>query len=80
MGVCLDADPRECRRILANDSVQWSTVCDGQMWLSPILQKTGLCYLPDNILVDAQGKIIAHTLNYQQMTNKLRELLEKPSP
>lgn len=80
VGVCLDADPRECRRILANDSVQWSTVCDGQMWLSPILQKTGLCYLPDNILVDAQGKIIAHTLNYQQMTNKLRELLEKPSP
>jgi hypothetical protein len=46
------------------------------MWETPILQKTGLTYLPDNIVIDQQGKIIARTLNYQKMTDKLKELLE----
>ncbi len=76
LSVCLDADIKECRRILAKDSVKWSTVCDGQMWEAPILQKTGMSYLPDNILVDAKGKILAHNLNYSKMSDKLRELLE----
>ena len=76
ISVCLDANLKECQRIVGRDSIKWSTVCDGQMWETPILQKTGLTYLPDNIVIDQQGKIIARTLNYQKMTDKLKELLE----
>ena len=76
ISVCLDANLKECQRIVGRDSIKWSTVCDGQMWETPILQKTGLTYLPDNIVTDSQGKIIAHGLNYQKMTDKLKELLE----
>lgn len=76
ISVCLDANLKECKRIINRDSIRWSTVCDGQMWETPILQKTGLTYLPDNIVIDQQGKIIARTLNYQKMTDKLKELLE----
>lgn len=76
ISVCLDADQKECKRIATRDSIKWSNVCDGQMWETPILQKTGLTYLPDNIVIDAQGKIIARNLNYQKMTDKLKELLE----
>jgi hypothetical protein len=76
ISVCLDANLKECQRIIGRDSIKWSTVCDGQMWETPILQKTGLTYLPDNIVADAQGKIIARRLNYQKMTDKLKELLE----
>lgn len=76
ISVCLDANLKECKRIVGRDSIKWSTVCDGQMWETPILQKTGLTYLPDNIVIDQQGKIIARTLTYQKMTDKLKELLE----
>ena len=76
ISVCLDANLKECKRIVGRDSIKWSTVCDGQMWETPILQKTGLTYLPDNIVINQQGKIIARTLNYQKMTEKLKELLE----
>ena len=76
LSVCLDGNVRECKRVLSRDSLKWSTVCDGTMWENPILQKTGLTYIPDNILIDSRGNIIAHTLNYQKMTDKLKELLE----
>lgn len=76
LSVCIDADVKECRRIISRDSVRWSTVCDGNMWETPILQKTGLTFLPDNIVIDQKGNIIAHTLNYQKLSDKLKELLE----
>jgi len=76
LSVCIDADQKECRRILSKDSVKWSTICDGNMWETPLLQKTGISYLPDNLVIDSQGKILAHNLNYQKMSEKLKELLE----
>lgn len=80
LSVCIDASARDCRNYLRRDSIRWSTVCDGRMWESPILQKTGLNNLPDNIITDSKGVIIDHTLNYQSLSKKLAELLDdKPS-
>ena len=73
ISICVDANINECKRIATRDSVPWSTVCDGNMWNSPVLKKTGLSYVPDNIVTDRQGKILGHTLNYGQ----LRILLDK---
>ena len=42
----------------------------------PILQKIGMTSLPDNIIVDAQGKILARTLNYQELNKKIEELIK----
>ena len=30
--VSIDANAKDCRRILNRDSIKWSTICDGQMW------------------------------------------------
>ncbi|MBR6841446.1 MAG: AhpC/TSA family protein [Prevotella sp.] len=76
LSVCVDANEKECKRILNRDSIMWSNVCDGRLWESPILQKTGLSNMPDNILTDSKGKIIAHSLNYQKLSKKISELLE----
>jgi hypothetical protein len=76
LSVCVDAHEKECKRILNRDSIMWSNVCDGRLWESPILQKTGLSNMPDNILTDSKGKIIAHSLNYQKLSKKISELLE----
>ena len=76
LGISIDGCVKDCRQIVERDSIKWSTVCDGRMWEMPILQKIGLTYLPDNIVVDAQGKILARTLNYQELNKKIEELIK----
>ena len=77
LSVCLDADAKDCRRRVNRDSVKWSTICDGRMWDTPVLRQIGLSYVPDNIITDAHGKIIAHSLNNNDLNNKIEELLKK---
>ena len=76
LSISIDGSVKDCKKIIERDSIKWSTVCDGKMWDTPVLQKIGLSYLPDNIVIDAQGKIIARTLSYQDLKNKIEELIE----
>ena len=59
MSICLDGNPAECKSKIEHDSLIWPTVCDGRMWTMPIVETLGLDAVPDNILVDRSGKIIA---------------------
>jgi hypothetical protein len=77
LSICLDADVKVCRQKVVRDSVKWTTVCDGRMWDTPILRQTGLSYLPDNIITDNQGKIVAHSLNNSDLISKIENLLPK---
>ena len=77
VGICLDADTKACRRKMERDSVKWSTICDGRMWDTPALRATGLSNVPDNIITDSQGKIIAHSLSNGDLISKIEELLPK---
>ena len=75
--VCLDADTKKCQRILDRDSIKWSTVCDGRIWDSPVLESIGLSNIPDNIITDSQGKIIAFSLNNSELFSKIESLMPK---
>lgn len=77
VSICIDGDPKRCRRDLAHDSLKWSTVCDGQMWQSPLLRQLGISYVPANYIVDKDGRIIDRDLNPQELENKIKELLKK---
>ena len=59
MSICIDGNPAECQSRIENDSLMWPTVCDGQMWNMPIVKKLGINAIPDNILIDRSGKILA---------------------
>ena len=59
MSICLDGNPAECKSRVDYDSLMWPTVCDGQMWSMPVVRKLGIQSIPDNILVDRSGKILA---------------------
>ena len=74
--VSMDADVKDCRRILERDSIKWSTICDGRFWESPIIQKTGLSHLPDNLVFDSQGKVVDHSMNYQTMLETFDKMIE----
>jgi hypothetical protein len=60
--------------------VKWSIVNDGKMWESPLVQKLGLSFVPDNIMTDSKGKVIAHTLRINELQDKARPLLDEKSP
>ena len=58
------------------DSITWCNICDERMWETPALTKLGLFNLPDNILADSQGKIIAHSLSASELNKKIKEILK----
>ena len=76
LGISIDGSVKDCQKIVDRDSIKWSTVCDGKMWETPVLQKVGLTYLPDNVVIDGQGKIVARSLNYPELNKKIEELIE----
>ena len=74
---CLDASVKDCQKRMDQDSITWSNVCDGRMWQSPALIRLGLNKVPDNIVTDSQGKIIAHSLPSNEFRKKIEELIDK---
>jgi peroxiredoxin len=76
VGICIDASKRDCRNYLKHDSVGWSTICDEQMLESPLLAKLGMMSVPDNIIIDTSGRIIARGLNPNDMRERLEKLLK----
>lgn len=76
VSVCLDASPKEGRRILERDSISWPNVCDGRMWRSPVLAQLGLALASANVVVDKQGNIIGRNLTTQDMMKLIDERLK----
>ena len=74
LSVCIDADVNACKNVIERDTIRWATVCDGQMIDSPLLQKLGIMGFPDNLLIK-DGRIIAHSLNEQEIQEQLEKLL-----
>jgi hypothetical protein len=75
LGVCLDPATTDCRRTLQRDTINWPTVCDGQMFHGDALRQLGLRGVPDNIVIDSKGRIVAHGLDTNQLLERLKELL-----
>ena len=76
VGICIDASKRDCRNYLKHDSVGWSTICDEQMLESPLLTKLGMMSVPDNMIIDTSGRVIARGLNPNDMRERLEKLLK----
>ncbi len=77
LSFCLDASLKDCRNYMERDSITWCNVCDGRLWETPALAKLGLTRVPDNIITDSKGKIIAHSLPVNELRKKIEELINK---
>jgi peroxiredoxin len=75
MGVCIDPGLQECKRTIDRDSVTWSVVCDGKLFESPIIRQLGLRNVPDNILIDSRGRVVAHGLDSNELLERIKKLL-----
>lgn len=75
IGICLDATKKECRNSLRFDSLKWSIVCDEMMFESPLLDKIGIHSVPNCLVMDPTGRIIARQLSPGEMKTRLDSLI-----
>ena len=76
LGINIDGSKHDCEEFLKRDSLPWPTVCDEKMFEGELMEKLGLSTVPDNIVIDASGKIVARGLLPDDMKKKLEELLK----
>lgn len=77
LGVSLDKPGAKAAWLKAihDDNLDWTQVSDLQFWNNAAAQLYGIQSIPQNLLLDPAGKIIAKNLRGQDLHDKLGELL-----
>jgi len=69
----LDGNKEAWKQAITADHLDWTHVSDGREWHSEIIKQYMVAHVPQNFLLDKEGKIIAVDLRGE----KLPEMLEK---
>ena len=77
LGVSLDRPNAKDKWIKAinDDGLAWNHVSDLKYWDNEVAKQYGIRAIPQNLLVDPQGKIVAKNLNGEELEKKLDEYL-----
>ena len=78
IGVSLDRPDAKDKWIEAihKDNLTWTQVSDLKYWQNEVAKQYGIQAIPQNLLLDPTGKIIAKNLNGEQLQQKLSEILK----
>jgi peroxiredoxin len=76
LGISLDQPNAKEKWIKAihDDKLTWTHVSDLQYWKNAVAVQYGIQAIPQNLLIDPQGKIIAKNLRGEDLQKKLAEL------
>jgi len=75
LGISLDDDKEKWLKAIASDGLNWKQVSDLQGWKNKVSEQFGIYSIPQNILVDPSGMIVANNLRGKELNSKLEELL-----
>lgn len=78
LGVSLDAPGQKNKWIaaIAKDHLSWTQVSDLKGWNNEVAKLYGVQGIPQNFLLDQEGRIIAMNLRGQLLQNKLAEIFK----
>lgn len=79
LGVSLDRPGKKAdwiKAIEADGLGQWTNVSDLKFWESPVVQLYAIQGIPQNYLLDKEGRIIASNLRGEELEAKLAEVLK----
>ncbi len=62
-------------KAIHDDGLTWTHVSDLQYWNNAVAKEYGIQSIPQNLLLDPQGKIIAKNLRGEDLNEKLRSIL-----
>jgi peroxiredoxin len=75
LGVSLDMKKENWLQAIAADNLTWTHVSDLQYWSNAVARIYGVESIPQNYLIDPDGKIIARNLRGEELQQKLKTLL-----
>ena len=78
LGVSLDkpGDKEKWLKAIQDDQLGWTQVSDLQFWDNAVAKEYGIHSIPQNFLIDPQGKIIGEGLRGEALEKKLGEVLK----
>lgn len=74
--VSVDLSKNDCRRQMEHDSINVPVVCDGEAFNGPAARTLGLRYVPGNLLVSSEGRVLERDLSVSDMEQKLNEIVK----
>jgi peroxiredoxin len=63
-------------KAIEEDNLNWTNVSDLKFWQNEVAVLYGIQSIPQNILVDPNGIIVAKNLREKELTNKLQEIFK----
>jgi peroxiredoxin len=75
LGISLDRSREPWIRAINDDNLTWTHVSDLKFWSNEVAVQYGIESIPQNYLIDPNGKIIAKNLRGEELQSRLCELL-----
>ena len=78
LGVSLDQPNAKDKwlKAISDDNLTWTQVSDLAFWDNAVAKQYAVRSIPQNFLIDPQGKIIAKNLRGEELNKKLSELIQ----
>ncbi|MCI0920676.1 TlpA family protein disulfide reductase [Sphingobacterium rhinopitheci] len=76
LGVSFDKDLENWKKAIKDDNLTWKHISDLQHWNNGAAGVYGIKAIPQNVLVDPNGIIVARNLHGEALKTKLREILK----
>ena len=77
LNISIDYEKKLWEKNCKKDTLQWIEVCDFKGWKNQITEQCDIRYIPYNILVDKNRKIIATNIYGDELVDKMKELTDK---
>jgi len=77
-GVSFDSNADRWKSAIVKHELDWPHVSDVEGWQSQQATDFNVTFIPFNLLVDSEGKIVAKNLHSKTLLGKLDELLMEP--
>jgi peroxiredoxin len=74
LGVSLDGKKEPWVKAIETDGLAWTQLSDLKGWKNAVALEYGIAAVPQNFLVDPQGKVIAKNLRGEELQTKLAQL------
>jgi len=78
VGVSLDrpGQKEKWMKAIHDDKLEWTQLSDLKFWDNEVAKQYGINAIPQNLLIDPDGKIIAKNLRGEELDQKLGEMIE----
>lgn len=76
LGVSLDQQKTSWLKAIKDDRLEWTHVSDLKSWNNEVARKYNIQSIPQNLLIDPEGTIVAKDLRGEELVQKLQELLK----